>query len=112
MGEPIDFDDLAELDRQYDIRRAVPDIMETAGLMARQSEQARSEHFGYEEFSYGNSPLQKLDYFPASPNRPLLIYIHGGYWHSFDKSVFSNVGAAWNRVGISIVDQLEKFNSA
>lgn len=102
MREPINFDDLAELDRQYDIRQAVPDIMEIADLMAQQSERTRSEHFGYGEFSYGDSPLQKLDYFPAYPNSPLLIYIHGGYWHAFDKSVFSNVGAAWNRVGVSV----------
>lgn len=102
MGEPFDFDDLAELDRQYDIRQAVPDIMEIASLMAQQSERARNEHSGYGELSYGGSPLQKLDYFPASPHSPLLIYIHGGYWRAFDKSVFSNVGTAWNEVGASV----------
>jgi arylformamidase len=38
------------------------------------------------QYSYGNASLQNLDYFtPASPNAPLLVFVHGGGWKRGDK---------------------------
>ncbi|MEO0438932.1 MAG: alpha/beta hydrolase [Pseudomonadota bacterium] len=98
----IDFEDLAELDRQYDIAIAVPDIQRTASKLLEEGKRLREDNAAYREFFYGGDELQNLDYFPASTSSPLLVYIHGGYWHRFDKSFFSNVGQAWNAVGVSV----------
>ncbi len=102
MNEQVTFDDVDELDRQYDIRKAVPGIMDIAQRMLNQSSQIRSRHSGYQEFSYGNASLQTLDYFPSDRSRKLLVYIHGGYWYTFDKAYFSTIGSAWNEVGVSV----------
>ncbi len=102
MSDAINFDDPAELDRQYDITIAVPEIEAIAKSLVAPNAKIREEHSGYQEYAYGNAPLQKLDYFPAGKNAPLLIYIHGGYWHAFDKLFFSTVGEAWNDTGISV----------
>lgn len=98
----IDFDDPAELDRQYDISVAAPEIETIAEVLVAPNALVRSKHSGYREYAYGDSALQKLDYFPAHDNAPLLIYIHGGYWHAFDKQFFSTVGEAWNSVGVAV----------
>ncbi len=41
---------------------------------------------GATEFSYGNAPLQKFDFWKAkTPNAPLVIFVHGGGWKRGDK---------------------------
>ncbi len=98
----INFDDPAELDRQYNISIAVPEIDTIAEALVAPNAACRERHSGYREYAYGEAALQKLDYFPADDNAPLLIYIHGGYWYAFDKQFFSTVGEAWNSVGVSV----------
>ncbi|WP_422005083.1 alpha/beta hydrolase [Pyruvatibacter mobilis] len=98
----INFSDTAELDRQYDIAAAIPEIGAVAHEMKARSAHIRANCPGYQEHAYGKGPLQNLDYFPAGPDRPLLVYIHGGYWYAFDKEYFSEIGRAWNRVGVSV----------
>lgn len=102
MSKPFNFDDPVELDRHYDVGAAVSGIDEIAKVMMTDSAKVRLEHEGYVEFLYGPQPLQSLDYFPAEEGSPLLVYIHGGYWHLFDKMFFSVVGEAWNKVGVSV----------
>ncbi len=102
IASGITFDDPAELDRQYDISIAVPEIDTIAEALVAPNAAFRNRYTGYREYAYGGSELQKLDYFPSSNNAPLLIYIHGGYWHTFDKQFFSTVGEAWNSVGVSV----------
>lgn len=102
VSKAFNFDDPVELDRHYDVGAAVSGIDEIAKAMLTDSAQVRREHEGYAEFSYGEQPLQNLDYFPAGEGSPLLVYIHGGYWHLFDKMFFSVVGDAWNKVGVSV----------
>ncbi len=46
---------------------------------------------------YGESPNERLDIFPArSPNAPVLIFVHGGYWRSGDM-------ALWRFVSLGVV---------
>jgi arylformamidase len=38
------------------------------------------------EYSYGNAPLQNLDYYaPADKHAPLVVFVHGGGWKRGDK---------------------------
>lgn len=102
MKGTIHFDAPDELDRQYDISAAVPEITDVVQEMVLQSITIKQEHPNYQECSYGDYALQTLDFFPAGESASLLVYIHGGYWHALDKAVFSTVGEAWNKVGISV----------
>ncbi len=50
------------------------------------SAQARSEIRMQENRSYGDSPTQVLDFFPApGANAPLHVFIHGGYWQALSQ---------------------------
>ncbi len=42
--------------------------------------------------TYGPASRQVLDLFlPAQPSRGLLVFIHGGYWMDFDRSIWSHL---------------------
>jgi arylformamidase len=44
--------------------------------------------------SYGDSPRQRFDLFhPGGAPKGLMIFVHGGYWLRFDKSVWSHLAA-------------------
>lgn len=91
------------LERAYNVRAAIP---EHPAIFARWREESlrtvddlRSE----QDYYYGPSPAETLDFFPAHRNRaPLLVFIHGGYWRSLDKSDFSFVAPAFVAAGISV----------
>jgi arylformamidase len=52
---------------------------------------------------YGESPDERLDFFPADRRgAPLLVFIHGGWWRSLDKSDFSFIAPAYTGLGINI----------
>lgn len=44
--------------------------------------------------SYGESPRQRFDLFhPSGAPKGLMVFVHGGYWLRFDKSVWSHLAA-------------------
>lgn len=46
------------------------------------------------DIAYGSSPRQRLDLFmPEGQAQGLLVFVHGGYWLRFDKSVWSHLAA-------------------
>lgn len=46
------------------------------------------------DIAYGEAPREKLDiFYPQSRPRGLAMFIHGGYWKAFDKSVWSHLAA-------------------
>ena len=54
---------------------------------------------------YGSHARQTIDVFHPDArdnDRPLVVFIHGGYWRSFDPSVFSHLAAGMNRRGHSV----------
>lgn len=52
----------------------------------------RAAYPGEEDLAYGPGPREVLDLFaPDGPSRGLFVYIHGGYWHKFDKSYWSHL---------------------
>lgn len=90
------------LDTLYNNRAAVPDHGE---IFARWDAQSRAtcERYGGEfNFFYGPNKLQTLDLFPAKQNRGLVIFVHGGYWRSLDKSEFSFYAEPYLAQGVSV----------
>jgi arylformamidase len=61
-------------------------------LGARLSEQAREKFVGRYDLRFGEGPLENADFFYCGkPNRPLMVFFHGGYWRARDKKDYSFV---------------------
>jgi len=92
------------LDEQYDNRRRVPEHPAIFERWARRSADARERLSRRLDVRYGPGPRQCLDVFPATKrNAPVLLFIHGGYWRSFDKSLQSFVAPAFVEAGAMVV---------
>ncbi|KAF1037770.1 MAG: Acetylxylan esterase [Herbaspirillum frisingense] len=91
------------LDLQYNVRQRVPDFQDYFDRFAREAEAARQAHPHLTDVPYGDDPLQSFDFFPASSNgRPLLTFIHGGYWRSLDKDLFSHLAVPYLQQGVNV----------
>jgi len=90
-------------DRQYNARAMIPDHQQIFERGAKRSAQARAELRCHLDIAYGASPAEKLDIFPAEGrSEALLVFIHGGYWRSRDKSDFSYLAPAFARRGVTL----------
>jgi len=68
---------------------------------ARESMTTRMERAMIHDLEYGDTPIEKLDFFPAGNGAPLAIFFHGGYWRRMDKSDFSFLAQGFLPLGIS-----------
>lgn len=82
--------DQGELDRQYDARATVEDITPFLKQYATLTAAAKAALDVIGDVPFGSHPDEVLDFFPAGPNAPVFIFIHGGYWRllSKDESAF------------------------
>ena len=88
---------------QLNARAAVPDHPEIIRRWQAESAQARGSEAGLLDLAFGSAPMERLDFFPAEqPGAPLLVFIHGGYWRSLDKSDFTFIVPAYRRAGFSV----------
>lgn len=82
--------DAAELEAQYDNRRAVPECATYFDTWTERSKAYRARARCRLDVPYGDHEREKLDIFlPESGGGPLHVFIHGGYWRTLDKSFFS-----------------------
>jgi arylformamidase len=100
--------DPAWLDRQYNNRALVPEHAAHFARWASDSAQARQRLPALLDVTYGHGAGETLDVFPASrkagrPPAPVLVFIHGGYWRSLDKSDHSFVAPAFVDQGACVV---------
>lgn len=100
--------DPAWLDRQYNNRALVPEHGQHFECWARESEIARQKLGGLIDVAYGHGPGETLDVFPApskpgTPPAPVLVFIHGGYWRSLDKSDHSFIASPFVKKGACVV---------
>ena len=92
------------LDRMYNNRALVPDHAEYFSRWAADSAAARSTQPCTLDVPYGTGPNETLDIFPAAKaGAPVLVFIHGGYWRSLDKSDHSFVAPPLVQAGACVV---------
>jgi arylformamidase len=96
-----------DLEREYDNRANVPEHPEIMAGWARDAADYRSARTGHSELGlrYGPHERQTIDLFEpdaADGGRPLIVFIHGGYWRSLEPSLFSHLAAGANARGFSI----------
>jgi arylformamidase len=76
----------ADLESQYNARAAVPEHVEIQADWQRRSEHIRATRACKLDLAYGKGERHKLDLFPAgAANRPLHMFLHGGYWQRGDR---------------------------
>jgi arylformamidase len=97
--------DPAWYDAQYNNRALVPDHPAIFESWASASAAARSGSPAQLDIAYGSGPGETLDVFPAAapPAAPVLVFIHGGYWRSLDKSDHSFVAPSFAADGAMVV---------
>jgi arylformamidase len=100
--------DSAYLDDQYNNRLRVPDFLTRhVQPWQAQSAQVRSNAACSLDVAYGVLPSERLDIFKAPAQQPgsspVLVFIHGGYWRSLDKTDFSFVASPFTAQGACVV---------
>ena len=96
--------DPAWLDLQYNNRARIPEHPQIFDRWARRSAEVRERLSRRLDIRYGDGPNETLDIFPASvADAPVLVFIHGGYWRSLDKSDFSFVAPSFVQRGAAVV---------
>ena len=102
------------LDRMYNNRLLVPEHADHFARWAEDSRNVRDRAPCQLDLSYGDSLGETLDIFTASgfsidtgsqvkAGAPVLVFIHGGYWRSLDKSDHSFIAPAFTKAGACVV---------
>jgi arylformamidase len=95
------------LDRMYNNRGLVPEFDQHFNRWQSDSAVARERQPCKLDIRYGDSTAESLDIFPAQEpsgaSAPVLVFIHGGYWRSLDKSDQSMVAPAFAQAGACVV---------
>ena len=95
--------DGAWYDRMYNNRALVPEHETHFARWRDTSAQARKAHRCMLDVAYGQGPNESLDIFPAEQaHAPVVVFIHGGYWRSLDKSDFSFVAGPFVAQGCAV----------
>jgi arylformamidase len=90
------------VEREYNNRRLVPDHPAYFERWERDSAFVRATLPCTLDRAYGPDPRHRIDLFPAARARGTLVFIHGGYWRSLDKSMFSWLAASWVAAGVNV----------
>lgn len=92
------------LDRMYNNRALVPAHAAHFARWSRESAAVRQQARCLLDLPYGADAGETLDVFPgAAAHAPVLVFIHGGYWRSLDKSDHSFLAPAFTRTGVCVV---------
>ena len=90
------------VEREYNNRALVPEHPAFFARWEKDSQFVRATLPCELDLAYGPDPRQRIDLFPAANPRGTLVFIHGGYWRSLDKSMFSWLAASWVAAGVSV----------
>jgi len=91
------------VEREYNNRALVTDHPAYFARWEKDSGFVRETLPAHLDVAYGAHPRQKMDLFSAGPKaRGTLMFIHGGYWRSLDKGMFSWLAASWVAAGVNV----------
>lgn len=94
--------DRAALDAAYNNSAAVADSAAMMADFQTRSDRLRAAQSSHLDLRYGPAERNRIDYFAAGRDRPLLVFIHGGYWQMRAKENFSFLAAGPLAHGIHV----------
>ena len=86
---------------EYNNRARVPEHPSIIAGWARDAAAYRERHVP-RAIRYGPGARNTIDFFAGDSNKPIVVFIHGGYWQALDGSYFSHLAAGLNAHGISV----------
>jgi arylformamidase len=94
MTTPLDAPDWRsmsqrERDLGFNNSVAVAGSAETVAGWEQRSAELRQRHPAHLDLRYGPRERNRIDFIKASENAPTLLFIHGGYWQTRAKEVFT-----------------------
>ena len=96
--------DREALDREYDNRRKIADAARLIERWYREGEVARRSMSCLLDVAYGPDERQCYDVFPAAVSAaPVLVFIHGGYWQSRDRTMMHFLAPFYVAAGVTFV---------
>lgn len=99
-----DFESQEQLDREYNAAAAVADSDALIRGWIERSALVLDRHEARLGVPYGPTRAEHLDIFPAGRDRPVHIFIHGGYWRRFSARDFAFLAPAFAEAGITLVN--------
>ena len=100
------------VEREYNNRARVPEHPVFFSRWERDSQFVRDTLPCSLDLAYGPDPRHRIDFFPAAAARGTLVFIHGGYWRTLDKRMFSCVAPAWVAAGMNVALLNYRLNPA
>ena len=94
--------DRAALDAAYNNAAAVKDSAQIVAQWEERSARLRAAHPEGMDLRYGPDERNRIDFFAARRDAPVLAFIHGGYWQNRSKEVFSFVAEGPLAWGINV----------
>jgi hypothetical protein len=94
--------DRAALDAAYNNGAAVADSPKIVADWEARSARLRAAHPEGMDLRYGPDERNRIDYFAARRDGPVLAFIHGGYWQNRAKEIFSFVAEGPLAWGINV----------
>ena len=95
----------ADFDAGYNLRARRPDFEESViKVWQAGSEAARASLDSTLDHRYGSGERQRMDVFRCGDtSAPTLVFFHGGYWKSGDKSIYSFLAPPFIAAGVNVV---------
>ena len=90
-----------DLEAEYNNRALCPDHPTVMARWKASAEAARAAHPPI-EVAYGAGERERFDLFSAGPDRPVAVFLHGGYWQALDKSWFSGIAPSLLAHGVGL----------
>lgn len=96
--------DQAALDAQYNNVARVPKAPEHVARWIEGSKAAYARPGWQRDVAYGEDEGETLDIFPGKGSKaPIMVFFHGGYWRSRDKSEFAYLLDCFREAGAALV---------
>ncbi|MGO4387013.1 alpha/beta hydrolase [Microvirga sp. 2YAF29] len=94
-----------DLETEYNNRARVPDHPTHIAGWQKDAAAYRQSTKCELDLAYGDGERHHVDFFHPADGRndgPVILFIHGGYWQSLDKSYFSHLARGANERGFSV----------
>jgi arylformamidase len=107
MSTPFDAPDwrgMNQEDRDLGLNNgvAVPRSADMVAGWERRSAEMRARHPGHLDLRYGPRERNRIDFLKAAEGGPTLLFIHGGYWQTRAKEVFTLIAEGPMAHGINV----------